>query len=219
MKKILLFLSIFLLIFPLVSADIFISNWRLNKSKVYEGDEIVFSVSVNSENSIKTVFIEVIKTNSTNTTTSDVDLILVGSSTAGSWIKYFEENEGIYEITKIIAVDNTSSNSSLFMRDYGFLGFEVLKRPVTSTLPTTTSQNTTSTQITSSNQTTSSTSTTLLGVPTTVQSPKTKILDESFFKSPIFFITIILAAMIPIIFLILFIPRKATPSKSQSYQT
>jgi hypothetical protein len=205
MKKILLFFVIPFLILPiLVSADITITDWKLTKGTVYEGEEVIFSVSVTSGNATTRVFADLIKTNSTNTTTSYVDLTLIGSSTRGSWIKFFKEKEGVYEINKITVIDNTSYNKTFLMRDYGFVGFRVLA-PITTTTTSATTTSTTS-QTTTTTPTAISTTTTIPITTTTTAQPSEKTLIQSILGNPLMLIFIVIAVVAIPIILFLFIP-------------
>jgi hypothetical protein len=207
MKKILLSFILTLFLLPVLANAMLITNWRSNRGIVHEGDEIIFSVDVISDNSITRVFVELIKTNPTNTTTSYVDLSLIGSPTSGTWIKFFKESQGVYEISKINAIDNTSANASIFVRDYGFFGFEFLPPLTTTTLTTTTHSTTTSIATTVVQTTTSSTTTAVVSAINDTNSNttyKSKIgsVIQTILSNPLYLIIIIVAAVVPIVMLL-----------------
>src|SRR3990172_1970071 len=129
-----------------VLATINIGTPSFTKNTVYEQEEVVMTVLVVSDKDVTGVTVEMKKSSLdlVNVSYSNYTVLRVGSATSGNWIYFFKEKAGIYQITKVIATDNSSVTESRNF-DTVTIAFRVLASPATTTTTTTPSQNTSTT--------------------------------------------------------------------------
>jgi len=189
-----------------VLATITIGTPDFNKDTVYEQEEVVMTVPVVSDKDVTSasVVIKNITLDSTNvsiTSNKTYTLTRIGSATNGNWIYFFKFNQGIYQVSKVTATDNTStSETKLF--DSLTIAFKVLPSSTTTTTTTTNATTTTTTTASSTTTTTQQTSATT----TTTNTPATIL--EKLFTNPLYLVAIALAIVVPVILMIIILTKK-----------
>src|SRR3989338_4917052 len=118
-------------IFPTqVFADITIGTPTMNKGIAAEGEEIVISVGVASPKDVTSVVFELknFTLNVANSSYKNYTASLVGSAMNGNWLLFFRGgvgSAGIYQITKVIATDNSSAIQARFFES-NLISFKVV---------------------------------------------------------------------------------------------
>jgi hypothetical protein len=175
---------------------------------------------VTSTNGIANVSVEI--TNSTPdlsaTTAQNYTLTLVGTPTSGNWMYVLNASEGVYQIMRAFATDNTSFVQTA---DYSqsFMGFRVqAQTPATTTTTSATIETTTTT---SSSSTISTTTTSAAAQPNqqigdifNLESPIGKIL-AILTSNPIFLVILAMVLIVPLLILVYVIKKRA---KNELYE-
>jgi hypothetical protein len=185
-----------------VFATITIGTPGFNKDKVYEQEQVVFTVPIVSDNDVTSasVVIKNITLDSTNissTSNKTYTLTRIGSATNGNWIYFFTLGPGIYQLSKAIATDNTSLIQSRNFEEGITYAFKVLASSTTSTTTTTAATSATTTTTTATSVTTST---------TTTSTPSTIL--EKLFSNPIYIVAISLVIVVPVILMIIILTKK-----------
>jgi len=184
-----------------VFATITIGTPGFNRDKVYEQEEVVLTVPIVSDKDVisASVVIKNITLDSTNISSASnktYSLTRSGSATNGNWIYFFTLEPGIYQLSKVIATDNTSLIQSRDFEDTT-IAFKVLASSTTSTTTTTTATGATTTTTTTTSVTTST---------TTTSTPST--IFEKLFSNPIYIVAIALVIVVPLILLMIILTKK-----------
>lgn len=205
-------LTYFVLLAPsMVLATITISSAGLqgthfNKDKVYEQEQVVLTVPVASDNDVTSVIFQIKNTtlDLVNSSYKNYTATIAGAATNGNWIYFFTLGPGIYQLSKVIATDNTSFIQSKDFEDTT-IAFKVLSSSTTSTT-TTTAANATTTTTAATTQTTTTISTSVTTSTTMTSAPST--IFEKLFSNPIYIIAIALAVVVPLILLVIILTKK-----------